>query len=156
MRTGRQYNSGPALRTALEERLKRISREEAVDLQRLRRQVAFDRFLAKFFRHGDEDWVLKGGYAMELRFHTARASATTRPCLDIPVMILWAPVHYFSQKPETRSLSQMPLLPVFRCFHVLTRFADLLAIPDTHSWVTATEYHRSAASGSARPATPRE
>jgi len=74
MKTGRQYNSGPALRTALEERLKRISREEAVDLQRLRRQVAFDRFLARFFRHGDEDWVLKGGYAMELRFHTARAT----------------------------------------------------------------------------------
>ncbi len=74
MKTGRQYSSGPALRTAIEERLKRISREEAVDLQRLRRQVAFDRFLARLFRHGDEDWVLKGGYAMELRFHTARAT----------------------------------------------------------------------------------
>ncbi|MGD0871343.1 MAG: nucleotidyl transferase AbiEii/AbiGii toxin family protein [Bryobacteraceae bacterium] len=74
MKTGRQYGSGPALRTALGERLKRISRQEAIDLQRLRRQVAFDRFLARLFRHGDEDWVLKGGYAMELRFHTARAT----------------------------------------------------------------------------------
>jgi len=45
----RQYNSGTAFRTALEERLKRISREEGVDLQRLRRQVAFDRFLARLF-----------------------------------------------------------------------------------------------------------
>jgi hypothetical protein len=61
MKTGREYGSGLALRTALEERLKRISREQAVDLQRLRRQVAFDRFLARLFRHGDKNWVLKGG-----------------------------------------------------------------------------------------------
>ncbi len=74
MKPGRQYNSGTAIRTALEERLKRISREEAVDLQRLRRQVAFDRFLARLFQHGQTDWVLKGGYAMELRFHAARAT----------------------------------------------------------------------------------
>ena len=74
MKTSRQYNSGAALRTALEERLKRVSREEAVDLQRLRRQVAFDRFLGRFFRYAQTDWVLKGGYAMELRFHTARAT----------------------------------------------------------------------------------
>jgi hypothetical protein len=74
MRTSRQYVSGAALRTSLEERLKRISQEEAVDLQRLRRQVAFDRLLARLFRHGETDWVLKGGYAMELRFHAARAT----------------------------------------------------------------------------------
>jgi hypothetical protein len=66
MNSARRYASGPALRTALEERLKRISREEAVDLQRLRRQVAFDRFLARLFRSPSSDWVLKGGYAMEL------------------------------------------------------------------------------------------
>lgn len=70
----RLYISGVALRTALEERLKRISREESVDLQRLRRQVAFDRFLARLFRSGRSDWALKGGYSMELRFRTARAT----------------------------------------------------------------------------------
>lgn len=45
----RKYATGLALRTALEERLKRLAREEGVDLQRLRRQVAFDRFLARLF-----------------------------------------------------------------------------------------------------------
>lgn len=74
MNTDRRYGSGPALRTGLEERLKRISREETIDLQRLRRQVAFDRFLARLFRLPDSDWVLKGGYAMELRFRTARTT----------------------------------------------------------------------------------
>lgn len=70
----RKYATGRALRTALEERLKRIALEEGVDLQRLRRQVAFDRLLAKLFSSNGADWILKGGYAMELRFQTARAT----------------------------------------------------------------------------------
>jgi len=70
----RKYASGIALRTALEERLKLVSREEGIDLQRLRRQVAFDRFLARLFRAPNRNWVLKGGYAMELRFQTARTT----------------------------------------------------------------------------------
>ena len=77
----RKYTTGLALRTALEERLKRIARDEGVDLQRLRRQVAFDRFLARLFPGASADWILKGGYAMELRFQTAR---TTRD-LDFTV-----------------------------------------------------------------------
>jgi len=74
MTENRQYNSGAAFRTAMEERLKRISRDEGVDLQRLRRQVAFDRFFARLFQSAYPDWVLKGGYAMELRFQRARAT----------------------------------------------------------------------------------
>lgn len=70
----RKYATSLALRTALEERLKRVAREEGVDLQRLRRQVAFDRFLARLFPAASADWILKGGYAMELRFQTARAT----------------------------------------------------------------------------------
>jgi hypothetical protein len=70
----RKYASGIALRTALEERIKRVSREEGTDLQRLRRQAAFDRFLARLFRVPNQNWVLKGGYAMELRFQAARAT----------------------------------------------------------------------------------
>jgi hypothetical protein len=70
----RKYSTGLALRTALEERLKRVAREEGVDLQRLRRQVAFDRFLARLFPSAAADWILKSGYAMELRFQTARAT----------------------------------------------------------------------------------
>jgi len=70
----RKYASGISLRTALEERIKRVSREEGIDLQRLRRQVAFDRFLARLFRAPNQNWVLKGGYAMELRFQAARTT----------------------------------------------------------------------------------
>src|SRR6185437_37422 len=69
-----KYATGPALRAALEARLKENAKAEAVELQRLRRQVAFDRFLARLFPGSDTQWVLKGGYAMELRFQIARAT----------------------------------------------------------------------------------
>ena len=80
MKEKRSY-SGPGLRTALEERLKQIAAREGVDLQRLRRQVAFDRFLSRLLDVTQHNWVLKGGYSMELRFQRAR---TTRD-LDFTV-----------------------------------------------------------------------
>ena len=48
--------------------------EEGVDLQRIRRQVSFDRLLARLGSAPDTPWVLKGGYAMELRYRKARAT----------------------------------------------------------------------------------
>jgi Nucleotidyl transferase AbiEii toxin, Type IV TA system len=47
---------------------------EQIDLNRLRRQVAFDRLLARLFREDPPPWVLKGGYALELRFKAARST----------------------------------------------------------------------------------
>ncbi len=74
MKDSRSYQTGSALRTALEERLAQIARRESIDLQRLRRQVAFDRFLARPARVPGSPWVLKGGYAMELRYRKARST----------------------------------------------------------------------------------
>ncbi|HEY4831823.1 MAG TPA: nucleotidyl transferase AbiEii/AbiGii toxin family protein, partial [Waddliaceae bacterium] len=44
------------------------------DLQRVRRTVAFDRLLARILNQRDSSFVLKGGYAMELRLSNARAT----------------------------------------------------------------------------------
>ena len=74
MRSPRTYATAGAFRTALEERLKKISQSEQIDLNRLRRQVSFDRLLARLFREETAPWVLKGGYALELRFRTARST----------------------------------------------------------------------------------
>ncbi len=74
MKKSRIYQTATAFRTALEERLARIAAEENVDLQRVRRQVAFDRLLARLGSLPDSPWVLKGGYAMELRFQKARTT----------------------------------------------------------------------------------
>ncbi len=70
----RKYATATAFRRALEERLKQQARHEGVDLQRLRRQVAFDRLLARLFSKEDVPWVLKGGYAIELRIAHARTT----------------------------------------------------------------------------------
>jgi hypothetical protein len=73
----KKYATAAAFRRALEDRLQDIAGKEVVDLQRLRRQVAFDRLLARLFqaaRPSALPWVLKGGYAMELRIKAARTT----------------------------------------------------------------------------------
>jgi hypothetical protein len=77
MHETKSYKTAGGFRAALENRLQMRAREEKTDLQRLRRQVAFDRFLARIFLRGpkaDYPWLLKGGYAMELRIQFARAT----------------------------------------------------------------------------------
>lgn len=77
MTRAKSYSTAAAFRTALETRLQNRAREQGTDLQRLRRQVAFDRFLARLFSKGPTaiyPWVLKGGYAMELRTRSARTT----------------------------------------------------------------------------------
>lgn len=64
----RTYTTAGAFRRALEERLKKMSVADQVDPNRLRRQVSFDRLLARLFQEEPPPWVLKGGYALELRF----------------------------------------------------------------------------------------
>lgn len=70
----REYATAQAFRRALEDRLNKAAVTEQVQVNRLRRQVAFDRLLARLFRIDPAPWVLKGGYALELRFRTARAT----------------------------------------------------------------------------------
>jgi hypothetical protein len=69
----RRYASPTAFRQAIEGRLKQWAKEEGGDLSRYRRQLAFDRLLARLFSTATP-WVLKGGYAMELRSAAARST----------------------------------------------------------------------------------
>ena len=86
MKGPQKYDSAAAFRTALEYRLKQLAQAESLDLQRVRRQAAFDRLLCRLFSDPDAPWLLKGGYAMELRLKTAR---TTR---DIDLALRQLPV----------------------------------------------------------------
>ena len=69
-----EKSTAGAFRRALEERLKKTSQTDHTDINRLRWQVSFDRLLARLFRDDSVPWVLKGGYAVELRFETARST----------------------------------------------------------------------------------
>ena len=77
------YDTAYAFRSALEARLRNVAEYQGTDLQRLRRRVAFDRLLARLFAEDEPPWLLKGGYALELRLHD-RARATVD--LDIAVV----------------------------------------------------------------------
>jgi hypothetical protein len=76
------YKTPDAFRQALEARLRAQAEMEGLDLRWLRRQVAFERLLARVFHQPNPIWLLKGGYAMELRLQQ-RARTT----LDIDLMI---------------------------------------------------------------------
>ena len=69
-----KFKTATDFRSSLEARLRNIALEKGEKLQRLRRKVAFDRFLARLFSSKESNFFLKGGYAMELRIKTARAT----------------------------------------------------------------------------------
>jgi len=69
------YATATAFRQALEERLRRLSLESNTSLSRLRKLVAFDRLLARMVAADPDLWIVKGGYALEMRLG-ARARAT--------------------------------------------------------------------------------
>src|SRR5262249_13318608 len=59
-------SDGDALRTALEQRLRNEASASGVALIRLRKRVAFERFLARLAA-SPASWVLKGALALEIR-----------------------------------------------------------------------------------------
>lgn len=62
-----RYETAKAFRTALEQRLKTEAQATGVALIRLRKRVAFERFLARLATSESGGWVLKGAFALELR-----------------------------------------------------------------------------------------
>jgi hypothetical protein len=62
------YSSARAFRQALEDRLR--SSYPHHQIPRLRKMIVFERFMARL----DEQWVLKGGYALQLRTERARTT----------------------------------------------------------------------------------
>lgn len=61
-----KYPSPVAFRNALEARLK-TQQTDAVGLSRLRKRIVFERLLARIHAVAPDRWVLKGGFALELR-----------------------------------------------------------------------------------------
>ena len=69
-----KYKSASGFRMAVKSRLNEISQKTGQDVQRLYRQVAYARFLARLFLDNSTSWVLKGGHALELRLKKSRAT----------------------------------------------------------------------------------
>ncbi len=62
-----KYETAEAFRTALEQRLKNEAEASRMALMRLRKRVAFERFLVRLAASESGGWVLKGAFALELR-----------------------------------------------------------------------------------------
>jgi hypothetical protein len=58
-----RYATAKAFRTALEQRLKNEAEASGTALIRLRKQVAFERFLARLAVSESAGWVLKRGHS---------------------------------------------------------------------------------------------
>lgn len=61
------FQTGGAFRRAVEERLNTKAKATGLPLVRLRKIVAFDRFLARLVSARPDAWALKGGLALQLR-----------------------------------------------------------------------------------------
>ena len=63
-----KYATAQAFRQALEERIRREYKGK--DIPRIRKMIVFERLMARL----DERWILKGGYAIQLRTEKARTT----------------------------------------------------------------------------------
>jgi hypothetical protein len=70
-----KYRDATAFRQRLEQRLKDWADGDGALLVRNRKRVAFDRLLARLLAVAQEQWLLKGGFALDLRLAT-RARST--------------------------------------------------------------------------------
>ena len=71
-----RYPNASAFRTALEQRLNARADGDGARIARDRKRVAFDRFLARLAQTSPSNWLLKGGFALDLRL--ADRARTTR------------------------------------------------------------------------------
>ena len=77
-----KYADGSAFRRALEDRLRTESLSSGMPLVRLRKTIAFERFLARLVAHSPGGWALKGGFHLQLRF-----GIVSRSTKDIDLLI---------------------------------------------------------------------
>lgn len=76
-----RYRDAAAFRQALEQRLKAQAGGDGARLARDRKRIVFDRLLARLLATAPERWLLKGGFALDLRL-ADRARATKDVDID--------------------------------------------------------------------------
>ncbi len=76
-----RYRDAPAFRQALEQRLKMRAAGDGARLARDRKRIVFERLLARLVTTAPGRWLLKGGFALDLRL-AERARATKDMDID--------------------------------------------------------------------------
>jgi predicted nucleotidyltransferase component of viral defense system len=79
-----QYETPVAFRQALEERLRQREQETGEPLVRMRKRLVFERCMVRLQKNSGSPWVVKGGFALELRMGLrARMTKDLDLCVDI-------------------------------------------------------------------------
>ena len=81
----KQFGSGAAFKSALESRLRKRAEERGLPFGTLQLKFVIERLLARLFRSEPPPWLLKGGFAMELRYRP-RARTTKDVDLSVPLV----------------------------------------------------------------------
>lgn len=81
----KQFTSPTAFKASLEARLRARAAELAVPFQTLQLKFVMERLIARLFHAADAPWLLKGGFAMDLRF---RPKARTTKDIDLSVTLV--------------------------------------------------------------------
>lgn len=117
------YKTATAFRQALEQRLKTAATKRGIPLNTLRLNVTIERLLARLFSSSDPPWLLKGGYAMELRYRP-HARTTTDIDLSVPSTGRIEQVREALQEAAGRDLGD------FFTFRVATGSSELQGAPE--------------------------
>jgi len=81
----KQFKTADAFKKALEAHMRRRATERGVPYSTLQLKFVIERLLARLFRTDPPPWLLKGGFAMDLRF---RPRARTTKDVDLSVAIV--------------------------------------------------------------------
>src|SRR5947208_9271483 len=81
----RRFGSAAAFKASLEAHLRKLAGGRNTPLSTLQLKFVIERLLARLFRDPSPPWLLKGGFAMDLRF---RPLARTTKDVDLSVILL--------------------------------------------------------------------
>lgn len=81
----KSFKTAAAFKTSLDARMRTRAAERGVPLSTLQLKFVMERLLARLFHSPDVPWLLKGGFAMDLRY---RPSARTTKDLDLSVSVV--------------------------------------------------------------------
>ncbi|MGH7411677.1 MAG: nucleotidyl transferase AbiEii/AbiGii toxin family protein, partial [Candidatus Methylomirabilis sp.] len=128
-----RYATAPNFRTALEERIRQIAGRDGFAIQRIRKRVAFERFLARIQAPPDSPWFLKGAFALDLRF--ADRSRTTRDLdLGIDLSLMSDPTIAAAEIVHRLREGGGHQLQDFFVFSVPGEGEEILQEPGTHAY----------------------
>src|SRR3954471_257180 len=81
----RKFGAAAASKTSLEAHLRKRAEERKVPFSTLQLKFVIERLLARLFHSPDPPWLLKGGFAMDLRF---RPRARTTKDVDLAMALV--------------------------------------------------------------------